>query len=60
MSGAENVEAVSGTVNTEAVSGAENVEVVSGTVNLEAGVFTMAGDFKIKIKAIQVLLHCIK
>ena len=54
-----NVEAVSGTVNTEAVSGAENVEAVSGTVDLEA-VFYMAGDCKIKIKAIRVLLHCIK
>ena len=54
-----NVEAVSGTVNAEVVSGTVTAEAVSGTVNLEA-VFNMAGDFKIKIKAIRVLLHCIK
>ena len=60
MNGIVNAEAVSGTVNAEAVSGTVTVEAVSGTVNLEAGVFTMAGDFKIKIKAIRVLLHCIK
>ena len=59
MNSIVNVEAVSGTVNAEVVSGTVTAEAVSGTVNLEA-VFNMAGDFKIKIKAIRVLLHCIK
>ena len=59
MNGIVNVEAVSGAENVEVVSGTVTAEAVSGAENLEA-VFYMAGDFKIKIKAIRVLLHCIK